>query len=301
MFNNRIKIRKQTYNKIQPNEIKGMCFELASCFFFALFSVVGCLLSKKYTLSQMLLFKNFGGLLVSLIILIPKYKFSFIKSTSLSPYIMRSILGCTGTYIWFWCLSITNFAEATAINYCIPLFTAIFGVVILKEEVRPALWISMVIGFAGMFIILRPNFSNYCTGYLLAMATALLWSFSNIALKKATLKDTKQTVVFYLSLIMTILSFPFAIVNWVEVNVSDYELLFLLGGLSFVTHYTQSSAYTLAKVSSLQPINFFRLVFASVAGFFFLGQDVDYHVMIGGVIIFISGLFYYYLSGKKVM
>lgn len=270
-------------------------------FFFTLFSVFGCILSKKYTIPQLLLFKNFGGLLAALIIFFPKYKFDFIKTSSLSPYIIRSILGCCGTYTWFWCISITNFAEATAINYCIPLFTAIFGVLTLKEKVSTALWISLIIGFLGVFIILRPNFSNYHSGYFLAMATALLWSFSNIALKKATSKDNKQTVVFYLSLVMTILSLPFAILTWVEVNIIDYVWLFFLGGLSFATHYTQSSAYSLAKVSSLQPINFFRLVFAAISGSLFLGQDLDYYVIIGGIIIFISGIFYYYLPHKKII
>ncbi|HCH57214.1 MAG TPA: EamA family transporter, partial [Rhodospirillaceae bacterium] len=72
-------------------------------------------------------------------------------------YISRGLCTFTGVSAWFFAIAAMPLAEAVALHFTLPVFGLILSVLILREKVTPHRWMTVVIGFIGVLIILRPG------------------------------------------------------------------------------------------------------------------------------------------------
>jgi drug/metabolite transporter (DMT)-like permease len=76
-------------------------------------------------------------------------------------------------------------AEAFSLIFLLPAFVTIMSVVFLKEHVGLRRWVSVVVGFIGVLIVLRPGFRELSIGHLGALVVALGGAVSIIAYRAA--------------------------------------------------------------------------------------------------------------------
>ncbi len=95
----------------------------------------------------------------------------------------RGLLSVCGMFTNFSALTRLPLADVTAISFASPLITVALAAVILKERVRVYRWSAVLIGFAGVIVMLVPQFDvgHYAgaaaaragVGSLLAMGSAV--------------------------------------------------------------------------------------------------------------------------------
>lgn len=278
----------------KANIRKALFWELASCFLFSTFSLTGGLLSSSLSTAQLLFFKNCGSLVFCLLFFGPIHKVK-----SFSPYWLRSLSGCAGTFLFFYALKFTPLSTLTAIHYLIPIFTSLGAAFLFKEAVSRTHLLLLVVSLFGMGLILQPELGRYSWNYLIGLSGAVCWAASNLFLKQGVSEDSPCAVVFYLALIMTLFSIPFAWIEWTPIqSMDDFALLVLLGLTSFLTHYTQSCAFALAPLVELQPVEYSRLIFSTIFGIIFLNQPLLITTLIGGTVLFLSN--YYVIRNSKI-
>ena len=100
---------------------------------------------------------------------------------------------------------------------------SIFASIFLKEHIGYKRWLSIFLGFVGVYIILNPNFNDFDYKTLLPLLCALFYSLSMTITKITSDKDDTYTQLFYFYLITILLcSFLFLILGFFLLTSSSH-------------------------------------------------------------------------------
>ena len=88
-----------------------------------------------------------------------------------------------------------------------------------------------------------------------------------------------------MALLQVPITFVLALYFWRWPDLSQLVLMFVIGLLVGGAHYTLTVAYDRAEVGAMEPVNFFRLVLASIIGLVFFAELPDLWTVIGGLVI----------------
>jgi drug/metabolite transporter (DMT)-like permease len=86
---------------------------------------------------------------------------------------MRGLAVSLATVAFFTALTLMPLATATTILFTAPIITALLGALLLREPLRRETWIASFVAFAGVLIVLRPNFAVLGLAALLPLLAAL--------------------------------------------------------------------------------------------------------------------------------
>lgn len=197
----------------------------------------------------------------------------------------RGVLHGTAVMLWFYAMTLIPIAEVTALGYLVPIFVAIGAALFLGEKLYSRRIISIVIGFVGAVVILRPGFQELNTGQLAQLVAAPMLAASFIMAKRMTQSEETSAIVAMLTLFCALALAPGALYFWQPP--SFYELAWLAAAATSATlgHVTMTRAFKAAPITVTQPLSFLQLVWATILGVALFGEPVDPFVILGGAIV----------------
>ena len=271
--------------------VAGVLWMLVSC---ALISGVAAL-ARYTTLAgvppmQVVFFRLFFAL-VTLSPLLLWRGAEMVRTEKMKTYLVRVAIGLTGMTTWFIGLSMVPVGEVTAISFLSPLFATIFAVVLLGEVVRMRRWLATLIGFAGALVILRPGMTEISTGVWLIIFSALSIGLSTTFIKRLTNSDDPDKVVFISTLMMTPVMLVPALWVWEWPPAEVWPFLILIGPVATLGHVTLARAFAATDASIVMGVDFARLPFAVLFGWFAFGEIIDLWTWVGAGIIFASSVY----------
>jgi len=200
------------------------------------------------------------------------------------------VQACQGI-LSFVAVTLTPLAKATAVQFTAPLFTTMVAVFVLKEELNWRRVAAIAVGLLGTWIIMRPGAADFDLGALLSLFSAVFLAGNIILVKLLSRTETSVTITLYQTMLTTPIAFVAALFHWKFPTLEELFWLFVLGGLGTTAHICLAEACKVADVSALLPFDYMRLVWAGVLGFVLFMQVPDGWTVIGGTVIFISGLY----------
>ncbi len=240
--------------------------------------------------------------LMGLILISPfiiKNNFRALKSKNIKLQFSRVIINIFSMIFWFSAIGIMQFEKAAALGFTTPLFTTILAIIILKEKIRFHRTAALLIGFLGIIIIVRPGYVPLELGAVFILASALSFSFVLIIIKKLSAIDSSQTIIFYHLLLSTPVFFILSLFYWETVNLNQLLIFTLMGASGLLSHWCLTQAFKLSDTTFVMPLQFTKLIWASLIGFFIFTERPDMWTWFGGVIIFISVVYIAYREAFK--
>lgn len=158
------------------NVFKGITLKLLSALLFALMQALVRLLGEVVPVGQLVFFRaSFAILPVVVIYAMRGELLSAVRTSRPLGHAGRGALSVGGMFSNFSALVRLPLADATAISFASPLITVALSALILKERVRIYRWSAVAIGFAGVIVMLVPQFEpgHYAT---IGAATAAIGS-----------------------------------------------------------------------------------------------------------------------------
>ena len=185
-------------------------------------------------------------------------------------------------------LTMIPLAEVTALSFSAPLFATVLAVLIMGERVRIRRISALLVGFAGVMIILRPGLEVVSTGALFILGSSMVWAVAMTIIKSLTRTESAVTATLYAAVFMAPLTLIPALFVWT--NPTFEQLLWLIGVGAFGTvgHIAFAQAFKVAEMSAVLPLDFLRLVWASAFGFLVFAETPGVATWIGGLVIFAS-------------
>jgi drug/metabolite transporter (DMT)-like permease len=236
-------------------------------------------------------------MLAIVLVIVAQAKDAVTRTQRLPLHALRNVIHFGGQYCWVFAIGALPLATVFAIEFTMPVWTAILAALLLGERLTRPRGVMLVLGLAGVLIILRPGFGFFHPGALVALAAALLYAGNMIATKRLSSTDSPLAVLFWMSVVQTPLALVTALPQWVAPPASDLPWMLLIGIGSYTAHYCMTRAFKLADATVVVPIDFVRLPLIAVVGALFYSEAFDPAIIVGAAVIFAGT--YYSLSRER--
>ncbi|MCJ2542554.1 DMT family transporter [Synechococcus bigranulatus str. 'Rupite'] len=209
-----------------------------------------------------------------------------LRTTKIGLYLSRGVISTVGMLLSFWAASILPLAEATALSFTQLLFASLIAVLVLQERMRPYRWLALGLGFAGALVMLRPGFQEGSLGIGLTLIASALFAWVTIVIKMLSRTESSITITAYMGLLQTPMSFLAAVWVWTWPSPEQWLWMVAMGLLGTIGQVALTQAYKLADVTTVMPLDFSRLIWASLIGFWVFAEIPDWWTCLGGALIF---------------
>ncbi len=235
--------------------------------------------------------------LMGLIIITPfiaKNNFQALQTDNMRLQILRALINIISMICWFTAIGMMHLEKATALGFTTPLFTTILAVIVLGEVIRFHRTAALLFGFIGILIIIRPGYMPFEFGTILMLIASFSFSFVLIFVKKLSATDSSLTIIFYHLLYMTPAFFILSLFYWQSISFNQLIIFSLMGSSGLLSHWCLAQAFKMSDTTFVMPLQFTKLIWASLIGLFIFAEQPDIWTWIGGVIIFISVVYITY-------
>ncbi|MCX8231371.1 MAG: DMT family transporter [Alphaproteobacteria bacterium] len=213
------------------------------------------------------------------------------QTTNLKLQLFRNVSHFAATIGWYTAVTLLPLAEVFAIEFTTPVWVAVLAVLFLGEKMNVGRVVALVLGIAGILVILRPGFNDVGPGTWMMVATAFGFAIANACTKGLTRTDSVLTVLLWMSMLQGLMAVVGASFDWTAPTVDEIPWLIVIGVTGLGAHYSLAKALTLADVSLVNPVDFLRLPLIAVVGFLAYGEGVDVLVLVGAGIIFVGNYY----------
>jgi drug/metabolite transporter (DMT)-like permease len=189
--------------------------------------------------------------------------------------------------------------ESHAIFSIYPLLVAALSGPVLKEFVGWKRWSAIFIGFIGVMIILKPSNNVFSLEAIIPLVAALMFALYSLLTRYAARQDTSMTSFFWTGIIGAVVMSIVGSGYWIALKPVDWAWLGLLCILACLAHYLLIKCYELSEASSLQPFAYLQLLFATIIGLWIFSEKLEVHVVMGALLIVLSGLFAIWRERQK--
>ena len=240
--------------------------------------------------------------LMGLIIITPfvaRNNFKALQTDNMRLQIFRALINIISMICWFSAIGMMHFEKATALGFTTPLFTTVLAVLVLGEVIRFHRTAALLLGFIGILIIIRPGYLPFEFGTILMLIASFSFSFVLIFVKKLSATDSSLTIIFYHLIYMTPVFFILSLFYWENINLNQLIIFTLMGASGLLSHWCLAQAFKMSDTTFVMPLQFTKLIWASLIGLFIFAEQPDIWTWVGGVIIFISVVYITYREAFK--
>tara|TARA_R110002050_G_scaffold11068_2_gene37684 strand:- start:6525 stop:7418 length:894 start_codon:yes stop_codon:yes gene_type:complete len=277
---------------------QGAFWSILTCFVSVSNDVIVKLVGTRLDGMEISFFRFLFSMLTVLPFMITKGWSSF-KTVNPSMHWWRAIVGVAAIALFTYGLIFVPLAEVTVFSFTQPLFFMPLAILFLREKVSPGRWIAVILGFAGILVMIDPGSPSFNIYVFLPMGAALLFAVLDLMAKKMVSNESTLTMLFYFALGTTIAGLIPALMVWQTPNLRELLWLFALGAGANLIQVCLFKAFSATEASSLAPFRYVELVFSVFFGFMLFSESVKMKTLLGAAIIIGSTLYMSYFEVRK--
>jgi drug/metabolite transporter (DMT)-like permease len=282
------------------NAIKAISLKVASALIFAVMSVLVRYLGAAYPVGQVVFFRSAFAIVPVVVIYAWRRELeAAVRMGRPFGHAGRGLTAIGGMFCNFSALARLPIVDATAISFAAPLITVAMAALWLKERVRIYRWSAVIIGFAGVLVMLLPHLdisgsaaaAGAAIGAFFGLAGAFFNAGSIIQTRHLTKSETTSSIVFYFSLICALaglVTWPF---GWNTPSGTELAALIGIGLCGGLGHIVLTESYRWAPASLVAPFEYTSMLWALMLGYLAFGELPTALGFLGAAIIAGAGLF----------
>lgn len=264
---------------------------LASAATFTLMTLLIKYLGADYPAALQTFYRNAAGLVVMLP-LIARNPRGVFRTNRPGLLIFRASAGTIGMILGFYAYQKLPLADANALSFTRTLWLVPLAAFVLKEHVGPRRITATAIGFLGALLMLQPSASVGMSWPVIAsLVAALLVALTVAGMKFMTRDHTTTTLMAWSATLGFVLSIPPALFVWRTPAFADLLLLSAMGVLGVITQACYIRGMSEGDAAVMAPIDYTRLVFAVMLGYFLFHELPNRMTLIGASVIIGSTIY----------
>jgi drug/metabolite transporter (DMT)-like permease len=267
--------------------VRGIVWMLGAVLSFAAMAIAVRELQRDMGTLQILALRT-GMTLAIVALLVAAHGSAAIATRRLPLHATRALVHLAGQYCWMYAIGALALATVFAIEFTMPVWTALLAAAFLSERLTQGRLVQLVLGLVGVAIILRPGFGAFHPAALVMLLGSLFYAGNMIFTKRLSATDTALAVTFWMSAVQLPVTLVAALPSWVAPQLADVPWIVVIGAGSFAAHYSMTRAMKLADATVVVPIDFIRLPLIAVVGAVFYAEPFDPLVIVGAAVIFVG-------------
>ena len=287
------------------NPVRGITLKVLSVIVFVtMFGFIKAT-SQQIPAGEAVFFRSLFAIPVLLIWLIVRGDFpAKLKARDPMGHVWRGLMGTCAMASGFVAIGLIPLPEAVAIGYAAPLLVTMLAAMFLGEKIRMVRFSALLLGMFGVMLILSPrltilnadiqdisNTSRLQTiGALAALMAAIFSALAQVFARKLVATETTGSIVFYFSLMSTVLALLTVPFGWEVPSVREAFFLITAGLLGGVGQILLTESYRHAEVSVIAPFEYCSIILALLVGYFVFNELPTRIMLIGVALIITAGI-----------
>jgi drug/metabolite transporter (DMT)-like permease len=264
---------------------------VGTLFSFSLMAISVRNLGGVLNLFELLMVRAVGGLGLMLIVMAAQPSlFRYLAIRKPFTHLVRNGTHFIANLCWTSAVIALPLATVFAIEFMMPVWAGLLAVVFLGERFTVSRAGTIVLGFLGVLVILRPGIEAFQPAAIGALVASFGYAVSNIGTKKLIPVQSTIAILFWMNVMqmfMAALGSDPAFPLHLSGNQWIWACGIALGGTT--AHYCLTNALRVADAIVVIPLDFLRIPLIAFVGWMFYGERLDLLVFAGAAII-VSGI-----------
>ncbi len=254
---------------MQQRPVYALILRLGSALSFATMAMlVKYAAEQGLTLPQIIVGRQVVPVIVILLWLAAQGSLASLKTAHPGSHALRSGVGMIGMLCNFGSVMLLPLAEATTLGFSAPLFAVLIGSLIWREHIGRWRWTAVVLGFAGVLVIVQPGGHPIpLLGAIAGLGGGLVVAIVSYQIRELGRIEGSLSIVFYFSLFGSLLAA--ATLPLVPAVMPDFRQIALLTAVGFAGLLGQlfmTASLRHGAIASVIVMDYTALIWATVFG-----------------------------------
>lgn len=221
-------------------------------------------------------------------------------------HLWRGLIGVAAMGCIFTGLSLLPLPEVTALSYAAPVLVTVFAALFLGERIRAWRISAVLIGFAGVLVMLSPRLGLFgaaeasgtsgdglapeTIGALVMLLAAVLMALAMVMVRQLVRHEATGAIACYFSLTCTIAGLATLPFGWVVPTIEVAAMLILAGLLGGAGQILLTESFRHADAAVIAPFEYSSMVFALAIGWFVFAEAPPTATYPGAALVIAAGL-----------
>jgi drug/metabolite transporter (DMT)-like permease len=216
--------------------------------------------------------------------------FAAMKTSRPLQHIARNLVHYGAQFGWFFALTLIPLGQVVAIEFTMPIWTAILAASFLGERMTVWKITAIVLGVVGVIVIVRPATGAINPGQLIALAAAVGFGISVAMMKSLTRTENTVTIIFWMIVIQGSAGFFPALAVWHWPLAYVWGWMVVIAFCGTFSHYCMARAMLHADATIVLPMDFLRVPLTALAGWLIYAERLDMYTVLGAALILAGNL-----------
>lgn len=208
-----------------------------------------------------------------------------VRTQRLPQHIARNSIHFGAQLGWFFALTLIPIGQVVAIEFTMPIWTAIFAAMLLGERITVWKLFAILLGIVGVVMIVRPATGEINPGQLIALLAAVGFGISVAMMKSLTRTEQTVTIIFYMLVVQTAGSLVPALYAWQWPSLMAWGWGLIIAFCGTFSHYCMARALVYADATIVVPMDFLRVPLTALAGWLLYSERLDAFTVLGAALI----------------
>ncbi|MBI4183454.1 MAG: DMT family transporter [Proteobacteria bacterium] len=223
--------------------------------------------------------------------LMSRARFAALRGPRLRLYLLCGLFMLVSMATWFYAIPLIPLVQAVSLHFTTPLFVTVLAILVLGETVGVRRWSAVVLGFAGVIVILRPGMAEVSPASLLVLVSTFAWAVTIMVIRILTRTETARSIVGYMFLVLTPFSLVPALFVWQAPSLGVIGVIAALSAAGVVGHLCATRAFAATETTIVIPFEYVRMPMFALTGFLFFGEVPEGWTLLGSAVIIAAAIY----------
>lgn len=266
---------------------------------FCLMAVGARELSGQIDTFQVLFFRSAIGLVVISFIVASTRNIKLFRSNRIGLHGVRNVFHFAGQYGWFVGIGLLPLAEVFALEFTVPLWTALIACFFLNEKLTTKKVISIMLGILGVIVIVQPGIEVINYASLIVLGAAICYAIAHASTKSLSSTESPLTILFLMCLVQLPMGLCFSLLNWQHPTGIEWLWISAIGISALLAHYCMAKAMQSAEVTAVVTMDFFRLPVIAIIGVALYSESFEITLIVGALLMLFGNLLNIYAPKNR--
>ena len=233
-------------------------------------------------------------LIIGFFLLLPLFYrnggFASVATGRLPQHLARNLFHYAAQLGWFFALTLIPIAQVVAIEFTMPVWTAILAASFLGERITAWKAAAIILGMVGVVVIVRPATGEVNPGQLIALAAAAGFGVSMALVKSLTRTESAFAVIFWMIVVQAVAGFLPTLFAWTWPSAHVWFWVVVIAVCGTLSHYCLASAMRYADATIVVPMDFLRVPLTATVGWLLYAERLDIYTVLGAALILTGNL-----------
>ena len=276
----------------RAHRLRGILLMIAAVGVFAVMDALMKRLAGSYPPLQVASLRGASSLPFVLAASLLTGRLARLRPQRIHLHVLRALLSIAMLGCFIWALARMSMANTYAITLSAPLLVVPFAALFLREKTDRHVWAAILVGLAGVFVMLKPTATGFVSvAGLAAFGAAVAWAIVVITLRLMAVTESTSSMVFWFLLLTALGAGALAAPAWVAIAARDWPWIALMGLTGWAGQHLVTDAFRLAPATTVAPFEYMSIVWGATIDWIVWQTLPGARIVTGAGIVVAAGLY----------